>query len=370
MRKGGVSILLVILLILSISPLSGCGSGKQKTLMEKGDYAIDFTGKRNQITLLRSFPFGDGVLFTIEAWIKTEDTKGAIFSRGIDTNATGFTLYVDGNSAVLGIKNRPVIAIYPPPGATCDSVWSSCPAAGCDSASGTCETCNKNECVYDGGTGSSCTYTFRGTECTGCTLSGDPPVWTCTSCNPLPACDGSCTVSTDAPGGRDPDVTDGEWHHVAGVFDYPELRIYIDGILEGTTIPPVPFYIGEAANCGDYCSEHVGRDRGGLFVKPTESFNGVIDEIRLWNEARSEEYIRAGMYTEITVDNWQRLNPHNALKKYLRLNEGEGIYVIDSSGMGQNGVKESCFVLCDSYGEQRNKPWEGGWVKGLPLKKG
>lgn len=76
-------------------------------------------------------------------------------------------------------------------------------------------------------------------------------------------------------------INDGQFHHVAFVKEGNELRLYIDGELEGTTTDTTtdtttnnsPVYLGS---------------RGGN----KEFFNGDIDDVRIWNEARSEAEIK------------------------------------------------------------------------------
>ncbi len=83
-------------------------------------------------------------------------------------------------------------------------------------------------------------------------------------------------------------VNDGQWHHVVGTFDGNKLSLYIDGQLDAAAtlvtaprkihITDDPVYIG--AN-----SQEEGRN-----------WNGLVDEVRLYNYALSEEEIQA-LYT-------------------------------------------------------------------------
>lgn len=62
----------------------------------------------------------------------------------------------------------------------------------------------------------------------------------------------------------------GEWHHIAGVFDGSELRVYIDGVLDaakGSTVYP---------SAGTKSLKIGARGDGA-----TNTFNGLIDEVRL-----------------------------------------------------------------------------------------
>ena len=73
---------------------------------------------------------------------------------------------------------------------------------------------------------------------------------------------------------------DGNWHYAVGVKDGSMVYIYIDGVLKGTDTDDV--------NITAYdCNLMIGqRGWGGNF------FNGLIDEVRIYNRALSEEEIR------------------------------------------------------------------------------
>jgi len=75
-------------------------------------------------------------------------------------------------------------------------------------------------------------------------------------------------------------VTGGVWHHFAGTYDGAEGRIYIDGVLDATTeatgqinIETENFWIGNN-------SQNVDR-----------FFHGMVDDVRLYNQALSEAEI-------------------------------------------------------------------------------
>jgi Tol biopolymer transport system component len=77
-------------------------------------------------------------------------------------------------------------------------------------------------------------------------------------------------------------VTTNVWHHVAGVFDGTQLRVYLDGALDGSkssTFAPVSgtrkLAIGAAGP--DYSQDSQGNTHYGAVF----SFNGSIDEVRV-----------------------------------------------------------------------------------------
>lgn len=86
----------------------------------------------------------------------------------------------------------------------------------------------------------------------------------------------------------------GEWHHVAATYDGTTWRLYVDGVLDGeATVNAMPradsihpFAIGTAITSK-------GEPRG--------FFSGAIDELRLWNYARTADEIADSMYRTIAM---------------------------------------------------------------------
>jgi hypothetical protein len=75
-------------------------------------------------------------------------------------------------------------------------------------------------------------------------------------------------------------VNDGHWHHVAGVYDQEKIYLYIDGSLDASAEAPgtirvneEPVYIGENSQM------------------PNRFWNGMIDDVRIYNYALSTEEI-------------------------------------------------------------------------------
>jgi len=81
------------------------------------------------------------------------------------------------------------------------------------------------------------------------------------------------------------------WYYVAGVYNASTqtLDIYVNGELDNgvlrNTIP--------ASQLNSTASVNIGRRAGGLY------FNGIIDEVRIYNRALSQEEIHADMLTPI-----------------------------------------------------------------------
>ncbi len=74
-------------------------------------------------------------------------------------------------------------------------------------------------------------------------------------------------------------VNDGNWHHVMGVNDGTDLKIYVDGTLEGTNLGSGGTIQNGTANL------NIGR-RQGNGANELE-FLGKIDEVAVWNSDQS-----------------------------------------------------------------------------------
>jgi len=94
-------------------------------------------------------------------------------------------------------------------------------------------------------------------------------------------------------------VSSNVWHHAALTLDGTNLRIYLDGVLDGTlatTALPCAAAIGHAAlgTALDSTGDPGGNATPGWFA-------GVLDEARVWNVARSLAQIQATKDVEINV---------------------------------------------------------------------
>lgn len=96
-----------------------------------------------------------------------------------------------------------------------------------------------------------------------------------------------------------------EWAHVATTYDGANVRLYVNGVLSGTWA-----FTGNIANTS--LPLKIGTNR--LF----SYFRGSIDEVRVWNIARSQADIQATLNSYITPANPQWTN----LKAYYRLDQG------------------------------------------------
>lgn len=111
-----------------------------------------------------------------------------------------------------------------------------------------------------------------------------------------------------------------EWTHVAVTFDGFTNRFYINGVLDRQVAAVGVLYQSGSALL-------IGRQgiAGGNY------FDGTLDEVRVWNTARSAAEIQS---------NLNRTLPPNqtGLVGYWRFNEQAGIRAVDSSGRNNHGT--------------------------------
>jgi len=101
-------------------------------------------------------------------------------------------------------------------------------------------------------------------------------------------------------------LTAGQWHHVACVYSGSTIKVYIDGVEESSTTATgsistysTSLYIGAYSGPG-----------------PIGGFDGLIDEVRIWNDARTASEISTNMTNE--------LNGNEAgLVAYYKFNESD-----------------------------------------------
>lgn len=110
------------------------------------------------------------------------------------------------------------------------------------------------------------------------------------------------------------------WYHVAAVWNGTNIRLYVNGsLISSFTDTPAPY--GGAAS-----QLWIGRDQ--LFEV---GFNGLIDEVRIWNTPHTQAQIQSTMFQELP-------GAASNLVGYWRFNEGSGQTVADSSGTGNDGT--------------------------------
>ncbi|MEL4898175.1 LamG domain-containing protein [Crocosphaera sp. Alani8] len=133
-------------------------------------------------------------------------------------------------------------------------------------------------------------------------------------------------------------INDGEWHHVAAVYDGASLSLYIDGALDATSSGSV----GRIRNLNQF---YIGFDP--TFNGPP--FIGSLDEFRFWSTARSQSEIQATFNTSLS-------GSENGLEAYYTLNtstvDGSTVREVTGSTVGtlidpDNVTFEDSAVLVD-----------------------
>jgi hypothetical protein len=111
----------------------------------------------------------------------------------------------------------------------------------------------------------------------------------------------------------------GTWYHLAGTFDGSTMTIFTNGVgIESNKVSGPPYI--------DKSDLFIGR--GDPEFSFGEYFHGELEEIRIWNVARSPEEIRAAMSTPLT-------GKEEGLVAYWNFDDGTAK---DLSGHGNDGI--------------------------------
>src|SRR6266850_3576984 len=117
------------------------------------------------------------------------------------------------------------------------------------------------------------------------------------------------------------------WYHLAEVVTPTNYTIYVDGSLVGTGsyAPDIPLLYDDNHQLviGNF-----GVDLPGY--SGDEYMNGPIDEVRIWNTARTTSQIQTNAFRALT-------GSEPGLMSYWKLDEGSGTNVNDASGHGFSG---------------------------------
>jgi proline iminopeptidase len=114
------------------------------------------------------------------------------------------------------------------------------------------------------------------------------------------------------------DFQTGKWYHLAGTYDGNTIAAYVNGVGIGRESASGRMSIDEA-------DLYIGK--GDPEFSYGEYFHGALDEIRLWNVARSEKEIQAAMNTPLT-------GKEEGLVAYWNFDDGTAN---DLSGHGNHG---------------------------------
>jgi len=121
-------------------------------------------------------------------------------------------------------------------------------------------------------------------------------------------------------------LTLGQWYYVCGTYDGTTMNMYINGNLAAT-----------GSNSGNIANSSysllIGANSDYLVAAPNgRYFNGSIDEVRIWNVARTQAQIQASMYNVIT-------SPYpTSLVAYYQMNASSGTTLSDLTTNHNNGT--------------------------------
>jgi hypothetical protein len=83
--------------------------------------------------------------------------------------------------------------------------------------------------------------------------------------------------------GNGSNLADGNWHHLVGTYDGSDAKVYADGKLQVTSVG-----IGASFTANNVHIGVKGQDLPGTYTQP---FNGIIDSVRIYSRALSQDEI-------------------------------------------------------------------------------
>ena len=134
--------------------------------------------------------------------------------------------------------------------------------------------------------------------------------------------------TTSAARNNDTAVNDGNWHHVAVMFDRDgNLSVCVDGSCQTKDI---------SSQNGDDCTNASSTFVMGRMAtsNSSQSYTGILDEVRIWSEALSEATIEEWMYKPIESGHTNYAN----LEAYYQMSDGSGTTLTDNSTNNNTGT--------------------------------
>ena len=124
-------------------------------------------------------------------------------------------------------------------------------------------------------------------------------------------------------------IAPNKWYHVAATYDQTTLSVYVNGVLDIS----VPLTVTPETSTNNYFIGQRGDD--------SYFFNGYIDEVRIWNKARSQSQISLTKSDTLTAKYYATAD--SGLVGYWRFNEGSGVAAKDYSISKSNGTITGAF---------------------------
>ncbi|MBI9083088.1 MAG: DUF4347 domain-containing protein, partial [Desulfobacterales bacterium] len=118
-------------------------------------------------------------------------------------------------------------------------------------------------------------------------------------------------------------INDGAWHHVAWTWENTAGTsiLYVDGV----AVQTASIKAGHTLAASGTLVFGQEQDALGGGFQANQSFNGALDEVRLWNTVRSQADIQGSMNTALN-------GSETGLVTYWRMNGGSGATITDSVG--------------------------------------
>lgn len=120
-----------------------------------------------------------------------------------------------------------------------------------------------------------------------------------------------------------------KFNHIAGTFDGRYVKVYINGVLEGTNDMGTQYPIQYSTNNALTIANDPGS--GDVFDNGGFGLLGIVAGVRLWNIARTEEQIRDNMFNTLDKN-------IDGLVGCWNMDEGTGDIINDSSVNKLNGT--------------------------------
>ena len=117
----------------------------------------------------------------------------------------------------------------------------------------------------------------------------------------------------------------GKWYHFAVVCNTSSIKIYVNGNLEANQ----SISISGFGTDGNGYNAHIG----GRIMNhpPTGYLAGIIDDVRFWNDVRTETEIKENMHKELTGN-------ETDLRAYYKMSNGTGTSLTDNSTNSNTGT--------------------------------
>ena len=127
-------------------------------------------------------------------------------------------------------------------------------------------------------------------------------------------------------------MTSGQWYHIVGVYDGSTVNYYVNGVKASVGVNFT----------GNLYSNATAFVIGKAGWEATREFNGLIDDVRIYNYARTAAEIRTdyneGFAVKFGPSDSTGIDLERGLVGYWDFEEGNGYKVYDSSNKGSDGI--------------------------------